>query len=210
MAAQRQKLPMRIDSQQFGDPAKEAATSASLLEAAKLHDQAAWQRLVELYGPLVFHWCQRAGLSPDDAADVVQDVFRAVAANLERFERSSRSGSFRGWLVTITTNKIRDFGRRRIHQPPPVGGSEYQHFLRQLPDDLDTGETRTAGDMLLVRQAIEGVSAEFEPRTWQAFWKTVVESRPTDDVGQELGMSAVAVRKARSRVLRRLREVLEE
>lgn len=183
-------------------------TSLSLLEAAKMRDAAAWQRLVDLYGPLVCYWCQRAGLDAEDAADVVQEVFRAVARNLDKFERSSRSGSFRGWLVTITTNKIRDLARRQAKLPAAVGGSQYQQFLAQLPEQLDSGESRATGDGLLVRRALELVSREVEPRTWQAFWQTAVESRATDDVGGQLGMSAVAVRKAKSRVLKRLRDVL--
>lgn len=186
------------------------ATSLSLLAAAKARDPAAWGRLVKLYGPLVFYWCQRASLEPEDAADVVQEVFRAVARGLDRFERSSRSGSFRGWLVTITTNKIRDLARRNARQPAAVGGSDYQQFLTQLPGELDSDESRATGDSLLVRRAVELVSAEFEPRTWQAFWQTAVESLATEDVGRQLGMTVVAVRKAKSRVLRRLREVLAE
>lgn len=186
------------------------ATSISLLERAKARDQDAWGRLVELYGPLIFHWCQRAGLAAEDAADVVQEVFRAVAANLERFERSSRSGSFRGWLVTITTNKVRDFARRQAKQPAAVGGTDYQRFLAQVPAEVESVDTRASGNAVLARRALELVSAEFEPRTWQAFWRTSVESQPTDDVGRQLGMSEVAVRKAKSRVLRRLREVLGE
>jgi RNA polymerase sigma-70 factor (ECF subfamily) len=186
------------------------ATSLSLLESAKLRDPESWARLVELYSPLVFFWCQRASLDPEDAADVVQEVFRAVARNLDRFERSSRSGSFRGWLVTITTNKIRDLARRKARQPAAVGGSDYQQFLTRLPDELESDASRATADSLLVRRAVELVSAEFEPRTWQAFWQTAVESRSTDDVGRQLEMSVVAVRKAKSRVLRRLREVLGE
>lgn len=107
-------------------------TIASLLAAAKLRDAAAWRRLVELYAPLVFHWCQCASLAPKDAADVVQEVFRSVAGALDRFECSSRLGSFRGWLVTITTNKIRDLARRTAKQPVAVAGSDYQSFWPTL------------------------------------------------------------------------------
>jgi RNA polymerase sigma-70 factor (ECF subfamily) len=50
------------------------------------------------------------------------------------------------------------------------------------------------------------LKAGFEDRTWQAFWRVAVDGRPAADVADELGMSAVAVRKAKSRVLHRLRE----
>jgi RNA polymerase sigma-70 factor (ECF subfamily) len=54
------------------------------------------------------------------------------------------------------------------------------------------------------------VRDEFEERTWQAFWLTAVEGRPADDVAADLGVSAAAVRKAKSRVLHRLKEELGE
>lgn len=195
---------------QFPTSCVSGATSVSLLESAKSHDPDAWRRLVELYGPVVFHWCQRAGLKPDDAADVVEDVFRAVAANIDRFERSSHSGSFRGWLATITTNKARDFARRRLRQPTAAGGAEYQQFLDQLPEEVESADTRASGNAVLARGALDLVAAEFEARTWQSFWQTTVESQSPDDVARRLGITVVAVHKARSRVLRRLREVLGE
>ena len=53
---------------------------------------------------------------------------------------------------------------------------------------------------------MELLQAEFEPRTWQAFWKIVVEEKAPADVAAELGMSKGAVYVAKSRVLKRLRE----
>ena len=59
-----------------------------------------------------------------------------------------------------------------------------------------------------VLRVLEAVRGEFEGRTWQAFLRTAVEGRPPKEVGPELGMSQGAVRVAKSRVLRRLREEL--
>jgi RNA polymerase sigma-70 factor (ECF subfamily) len=60
----------------------------------------------------------------------------------------------------------------------------------------------------LHRRGIELVRCQFEERTWQLFWLTVVEERPTSEVAVEFDISANAVRQARSRVLRRLRQEL--
>jgi len=57
-------------------------------------------------------------------------------------------------------------------------------------------------------RALELIRAEFEDRTWQAFWRVTVDGQPTKDVAQELGVTPSAVRLAKSRVLRRLREEL--
>src|SRR5947209_20533536 len=85
-----------------------AGTSLSLLERVRAADPQAWQRLVHVYSPLIFSWCRRTGLGPDDAADVMQDVWQAVSAAIGRFRRSAESGTFRGWVWTITRNKLRD------------------------------------------------------------------------------------------------------
>ena len=54
------------------------SASTSLIQGLKVHDEEAWQRLLDLYVPLVFSWCRRAGLQSQDAADVVQEVFQGV------------------------------------------------------------------------------------------------------------------------------------
>src|SRR5262245_31027019 len=55
------------------------ATSSGLLERVKAQDQAAWERLVSLYSPLLYRWCRQAGLQAEDARDIGQEVFTAVA-----------------------------------------------------------------------------------------------------------------------------------
>ena len=54
--------------------------SSSLLARVKGRDADAWRRLVKLYGPLVYDRSRQAGLQAEDAADVVQEGFAAVAA----------------------------------------------------------------------------------------------------------------------------------
>jgi RNA polymerase sigma-70 factor (ECF subfamily) len=185
-------------------------TSRSLLDAARVHNPEAWERLVALYAPLVLHWCRASGLPEDDAADVFQDVFHSVAAHLAGFRKGTVGGTFRGWLRTITRNKVNDAFRKRRREPPGVGGSEAQARLCQVPEPPtpEGDETADAAVSALVRRGLDLIRSEFEPRTWQAFWLTAVEGRAAQDVAAELGMSAGAVRVAKSRVLHRLRTAL--
>src|SRR5215471_1548277 len=83
-------------------------TSLSTLSRARTNDPEAWRRLVHLYSPLLRRWCAKAGLQPADTADVLQDLFAAVHHNLGGFRKNGPTDSFRGWLWTITRNKIRD------------------------------------------------------------------------------------------------------
>jgi RNA polymerase sigma-70 factor, ECF subfamily len=184
-------------------------TSRGLIERARQHDPRAWERMVALYAPLVLHWCRQWGLREDDAADVFQDVFQSVAAHLSGFRRDP-SGTFRGWLRTITRNKVNDAMRRRRREPIGAGGSDAQAQLAQFPEPLppdDDGSSDVAVSALL-RRGLELIRCEFEERTWQAFWLTAVEGRAPKDVAGELGMSGGAVRVAKSRVLHRLRAEL--
>jgi RNA polymerase sigma-70 factor (ECF subfamily) len=183
------------------------ATSPSLLDRARHNAPGAWERLVELYAPLVYHWCRRAGLGPEDGADVFQDVFRAVAEHLADFRRDRPGDTFRGWLRTITRNKVRDHFRRLADQPRAAGGTDAQLRLHDVPDPLADDDPSDAGVVAAqVRRVLESIRGEFEERTWQAFWAVQMDGRGTDEVGGELGLTPSAVRKAKFRVLRRLRE----
>ncbi len=186
------------------------ATSLTLLQRAQAHQPAAWERLVDLYAPLVLHWCRRAGLGGADADDVFQEVFRSVAEHLAEFRRDRPGDTFRGWLRTITRNKVLDHFRRRQRQPAGTGDSDVQRQLLELPE-LAGNEPDPGEDDLLTRQlhqALELIRPEVEASTWAAFWMVQIDNREPRDVAAELGMTPAAVRKARYRVLDRLRQEL--
>ncbi len=188
-----------------------SGTSRSLLDRVRADDAAAWDRLVHLYAPLVYHWCRRFDLQDQDTADVFQEVFQAVAAHVAGFRKDRPGDTFRGWLRTITRNKVRDHFRRLGREPGGAGGTEALRRLAEVPAD-DSGSCESAaGDPAegsLLRRALDLIRAEFEERTWRAFWRTTVDGQTPTDVAAELGMSPGAVRVAKCRVLRRLREEL--
>lgn len=185
-----------------------SVTSSSWLRLLKAREPQAWRRLTELYGPLVFHLGQRHGLSPEDSGDLVQEVFSAVAAAVDRFVHSPDCGTFRGCLWTIARNKLRDHFRRTADREQADGGTTAWKRLADLPENW-SDESHDVSDpselSLLFRRALDRVRCEFENRTWQAFWLSTVDQQDTADVAQQLGLSANSVRQAKSRVLRRLR-----
>lgn len=190
-----------------------SSTSRSLLRRVQQHDAEAWRRLTVLYGPLVYEWACRAGLQESDAADVGQEVFQVVAQRVASFDRDAEGASFRGWLWGITRNKLREFARLRAGQPSPQGGTEAAQRLAEIADELPSGsEGRDApgAQAALMRRALELIRGDFDQHTWQAFWRTAVDEQPAVAVADELGMTAGAVRQARFRVLRRLRQELDE
>jgi RNA polymerase sigma-70 factor (ECF subfamily) len=190
------------------DPEK---TSLSLLERAKSDDQDAWRRIVRLYGPLVYNWCSRAGLSESDVADVFQDVFRAVSSGIGRFNSQAESGSFRGWLRTIVRSKVADHFQRIGKQPQAKGGTEAGARIAEIPDPMaDDSVVEQENDRtLIVRRAMELIEGEFKPKNWQAFQRVAIKGEATSDVARDLGMTEQAIRQVNYRVRRRLRVELE-
>ena len=180
----------------------------SLIQRLKAHDEAAWQRLLDLYVPLLFSWCRRSGIQATDAADVVQEVLQAVNRGIAGFRRSGPNDTFRGWLRIIARNKIHDHFRSRADRPVAVGGSEALARFMDLAACESPGSTDSQPFVGLVHHALGLIRNEFEDRTWQAFWQTAVVQRPCIEVARQLGVTPGAVRQAKYKVLRRLRQEL--
>jgi RNA polymerase sigma-70 factor (ECF subfamily) len=188
------------------------STSSSLLDRVKARDDAAWRRLVGIYGHLVLYWCRCAGIRRDDRVDICQEVFRAVAVNIDGFRWDRASGTFRGWLRTITRSKVVDHVRRQNRQPAAAGGSDAHERFLAIPngDPSSVPEASDQEKALIVNKTLDLIRPEFEDRTWQAFWRATVEGQQSGVVAAALEMTPGAVRQAKSRVLRRLREELHQ
>jgi RNA polymerase sigma-70 factor (ECF subfamily) len=185
-----------------------SSTSRSLIERARAFDAEAWRRLCEVYGPVVYRWARAKGLQSTDAADIGQEVFRVVAAKIGEFRRDRPGDTFRGWLWTITHHKLGDYFRVRNNRPDHVGGATAQWQIDDMPEDssLDTSAAEDdACEHEILHRAMALIRVEFAETTWQAFWRTTVDSCPTDQTAAELGISVAAVRQAKYKVLRRLR-----
>jgi RNA polymerase sigma-70 factor (ECF subfamily) len=201
----------RQPSEPGGEGQPSSATPRSLLERVRAAEPAAWERLVGLYAPLVFQWCRRWDLQEQDVADVMQEVFQAVAASVAGFRKERAGDTFRGWLRRITQNKVRDHYRRLGREPGGAGGTDAQWRLSQVPFPGHAEESAggdEAAERQLLARALDLIRPEFAERTWQAFWRTAIDDRSPKDVAADLGMSPGAVRVAKCRVLQRLREEL--
>lgn len=179
-------------------------TPVSLLDRLRRPtDQPAWERFVQLYTPLLGHFARRLGLDGPDAADLLQDVFAVLVHKLPEF-RYDPHRRFRGWLWTLTLNKLRERRRRTLPEQANPG----QLAELAVADDVEA-ITESDYRQYLTRRALEVMRAEFQPATWQAFWECVVNDRSAADVSRELGLSENAVYLAKGRVLRKLRKELE-
>jgi RNA polymerase sigma-70 factor (ECF subfamily) len=186
-----------------------ADTSVSLLERLRTGPEpASWRRLVDLYQPLIRSWLDRQGLAREDAEDLTQEVLAVVVRDLPRYQHNRQRGAFRRWLRLIAVHRARDFWRRRRARPVAPGGSDFLKVLDAL-EDPDSSTSRVwdrEHDRHVARRLAEAIRADFQPATWQAFRRTVLDASPARVVATELGLSVNAVLLAKSRVLRRLRQ----
>jgi RNA polymerase sigma-70 factor (ECF subfamily) len=185
-------------------------TSSSLLRRAVAREPGAWERILTLYSPLVRHWCRQAGIPDHDIQDISQEVFAAVSANLGKFQSDRPGTAFRAWMRGIARHKLQHYFQDRGE--PAAGGTDAQKRLQQVPNppvepELSEAPADVAG---VYHRALSLVRNQFEERTWKAFWRVAVEDQAPAEVAAEMGITANAVRQAKSRVLRRLREEMGE
>ncbi len=103
------------------------APSSSLLLRVRSRDPEAWSRLTAYYGPVDYGWARGFGLQESDAADLTQDVFRAVLTGIDGIGRDGRGDNFIGWLWTISRNQVRAMFRKG--EPVGTGGDEARKLL---------------------------------------------------------------------------------
>jgi|SRR5579884_2037159 len=186
-----------------------ADTSLSLLERLRLEpDTHSWQRFVELYQPLIRGWLRRYEVSPQDAEDLSQEVMAVVVQELPHFQHNQQIGAFRHWLRTVTVNRLRILWRTRQGRDVATGDSKFAQMLEQLADPTSSLSRLwdQQHDQHVARRLMALVEPQFEPKTWQAFRRVVVDGVRAATVAEELGMSVNAVLLAKSRVLARLRQ----
>jgi RNA polymerase sigma-70 factor (ECF subfamily) len=171
------------------------STSPSLLELVKARDDEAWNRFSAIYGPMVYQWARQGKLQDQDVSDITQEVFARVFERIGAFRRDREGDSLRGWLWTITRNKIIDHHRAAKRTPRTEGGSDHRQLLEQQPDPFpdDSSEIPANAEGAAVRAAMELVRGEFEDKTWQLFWRVVIDRRPVDEVAAAAGVTISAV-----------------
>ena len=186
-------------------------TRASLL--VQIRDgtnHSAWKEFVQLYGPVVYGFARKRGLQDADAADLMQDVLRSVSAAIGRLDYDRNQGTFRGWLFTITRNKVFNFLSARRIRPRGSGDTATNRLLETHPDGEDGSESwELEYQRRVAALAMERVKGEFQEKTWRAFWLTAVEGVAAGDAARQVGLSPGAVYVAKSRVLARLKEEVE-
>jgi RNA polymerase sigma-70 factor (ECF subfamily) len=152
------------------DPLK---TSLTLLGRLRRDpkDQAAWSEFVARYGPRILQWCRGWGLQESDAQGVTQDVLLKLNRLMAAFVYDS-SGSFRGWLKTLTHHAWRDLAAEHRRSRLGVGDRSVSVLLESLQAGDDLVEQL---DAEFQQEAMERMRRRVLAWTWDAFRLTTLE-----------------------------------
>ena len=182
-----------------------------LLRIRDSQDKLAWNEFVGIYGPLVYAFGRKHGLQDADAADLTQEVFRAVASAVGQFHYDADRGGFRRWLFTVTRNELRDAVAHAKRNPAGSGDTGIKQVIERQPAPLnDEALWEEEYERRRFDWAAQRVCGQVEKSTWQAFWQTAIEGKPAEEVARALKISVGAVYIAKSRVIARLRKQIEE
>ena len=181
-------------------------TRSSVLKAvADTENEAAWQRLFDLYAGLVFSLARSKGLNEEEADDVVQDVFIRLAEFLPTFEYSRMKGRFRSFLINLVYNLIID--KWRIRQRDNERMRAYKdEVVNMTPADKDFAEREWQESAL--EEALRRIKPEVRPEHYAAFVASAVEGQDTETVMRLYNLSRDNLYQIRKRLTAKLRETV--
>jgi RNA polymerase sigma factor (sigma-70 family) len=179
------------------DPAREDPTRASLLERLRdLGDHEGWKVFFDLYWKLIYSAAMKAGLNDAEAQDVVQETVISVCRHMPGFEYDRQKGSFKSWLLRLTSWRIVDQLRKRQrgieHLPPEDGTSTETAGIERLGDPVNTGIQKVweeEWESTLLDGAMDRVKRRTDPKQYQVFYLYAVKKWPVSKVARTLKVS---------------------
>lgn len=172
-------------------------------------DERAWSEFLTIYEPLLLRVMRRRGMQESDARDSTQQVLLRIHGAIERYQPDGADASFRRWLFRVARNVAITFLSRQARQAVSLdddldlSGPEGEAGLESDPFDQEYRQQ-------VLAWALQQVQREFHTNTWSAFVETSVHGRDIAEVARELKLSAGSVYVARSRVITRLRNKVEQ
>ncbi len=183
-------------------------THVSLLaRLAEGPQSAAWREFWDRYGELIHGMARRQGVQPADCDDVVQDVLLALTQAMPGFEYDPARGKFRSYLKTIV---LRAIFRKRRRKRGQLEVEDLEAAVADAARDPAVDETwEKEWRQYHLSLAMKTIAAEFNDGDRAAFDAYVGEGRPVREVAEALGMSVDQVYQAKSRISRRLTQLIE-
>ena len=197
----------------------ELQTRSSLLHRLKTGDDPqSWQEFYRTYAGLIRFFAEKAGLTADEAEEVVQETAIGVARRLPEFIYDPKVCRFKTWLLNLTRWRIQDQIRKRRNHEKIAGGIPAASDTPPVRSSDDTAQTATvervpdpsvpefgaewdaAWERNLFAHALEVVRGRIDERQVQVFDLYVTQNWPPEDVAQTLGISVARVYLVKHRV----------
>lgn len=188
-------------------------TRSSLLRRVKdTADQPSWQEFNDLYGRLILGFALKAGLTEDEAKEVVQETLIAAAKHLPEFQYDPKACSFKTWLLNLSNWRVKDQLRKRQSPLSPMhagpvrmteGDTTRTATVERVPDPAgDKLETiwNQEWEATILDAASGQVKRQVDLKQWQIFDLYVLKQWPVHEVAQSLGVSVGRVYLAKHRV----------
>lgn len=192
-------------------------TRATLIARLKdWEDQASWQEFFDIYWKLIYGVARKAGLSDDEAQEVVQETLVSVSKHMPNFDYDPKIGSFKGWLLTMTRWRIiGQFRKRKPRQhaePPPEEEEGRTRMIDKVPDPdgnvLDEMWERE-WQVNLLEAATANVKKSMDPQKYQIFDLYVNKECSPEQVAAQFGVSTNLVYVTKHRVTDAIRQEVE-
>lgn len=182
-----------------------------ILRVRDRDDRDAWAEFSQIYRPVICRLAAKKGMQVADAEDLAQQVLLSVSKAIERWEPDPERAKFRTWLKRVTDNAILNALTRGV--PDKTAGDEVVNaFLQnsEARNGPDSDLLRTEFRREIFQLAAAQIQSEFTEDTWQSFWLTAVNGMEIDAAAKELGRSRGSVYASRSRVMKRLKQKVEQ
>ena len=168
----------------------------------------AWQTFVDLYTPLIYHFCIRRGLQEADCRDVLQNVLLTVHRQILDFQYDPKRGLFRNWLITIVLRQISRYQSRTDQGTKGLGGGLGDVLAQGIGRDEAQSWNEDFQNRVL-ELAMDRIREEFSPEVFGAFLAVWYYEQKPGVVAQEMNQSPAWVYQAKFRVLKRLKQEVE-
>jgi len=179
-----------------------AAEDEKLVQDCLNGDENAWNKLIDKYKRLIYSVPVKYGLSPDDAADIFQNVCVDLFQNLSKVRKIE---SLRSWLITVATHKC--FHHKKQQKP----NVELDAMEQDVAEDLAAAVPQVMEEVeeeQAVRDAIEKLSPRCTELVKMLFFQQ--PPLPYTEVAQKLGLATGSIGFIRGRCLSRLQKILAE
>ncbi|HEX4646866.1 MAG TPA: sigma-70 family RNA polymerase sigma factor [Verrucomicrobiae bacterium] len=181
-------------------------TRQSLLSRLKSwNDQESWKVFFDTYWKLIYNASVKAGLTDAEAQDVVQETVISVLKSMPSFEYDAEKGSFKTWLLRLTSWRICDQFRKRQRQIEPLTresdtSTKTDAIERIAAPTLPETVWDEDWEKNLFDAAIERVKRKVDSRQYQLFDLYVCKRWPVLKVAMTLGVNPGRVYLAKHRI----------